>query len=454
MDDFLGSLTFYKPKPDSRELTRLRGEMRAVTVSGENLKTPPLDLFQSEPTKIGLQGLRNIILGNLRAANHSASHTIADAIIGIIVKSAGTGRERSEFLRDALTRFRTVEVSHFYIMPHLAGTEPLIIDGFTMGALDLPVLRSRCSRAQSNYAELYSERQKGRITLQSPEFSRVVIDFLTPALKVGLMGSAAGKEVILNYFEHLAESHFQAMWDELEQSQLFGAPFGASILDAENLRTSLGGLAKKVTIYLEVVRSGAGYVVPTEGAFFLNQPGPDSDAFERFSEHREKYRVREIGDSELGRILHTICGFCREAIRLSRSGRLNDAALYATICLEQLFSEKQSTSKAIASRTACVTHLRMASTYKAAEDEVLKLYDARSKFVHAGKSVTFEQTERLIEFAKEVIRSLLVLHMNEENRKEGFLSKWQRDIDFVSAGFDANRTFENAFLADIGIFRS
>ena len=452
-DEFLGSLTFEKPNPDSKALVRLRGAIDKKDVFGQQSKNPPTDLFQREITKMGLAGLRNIILNALRSADHAASDDIANSILGIAVKSVSSGSQRAAFLSEILNSFRAVETSHFYITPHPLDLGAINMEGFTMSALNIPVLRSRCARAKSNYAQLYSDRHGGLMTLQSPDYSRVVIDVLTPSFETEIMSTSAGRDIILNYFDRIAASHFESMWNELDRIQTLGAPFRANILDVENLRNTYDGMAKRVTIYLGVNGKDIGYVVPVDGCLVMNQPGPDSEAYRRFCAHRETYKLSEVGDSELGRVLFAVGGFCQQAVRLFESGRLNDAALYATICLEQLFSEKTSTSKAVASRTACVTHLRLAASYKAAVEEMAKLYDARSKFVHTGKSVTFEQAERLIEYAREVIRSLLVLHLREDNRKEGFLDTWRKDIDFVSAGFDADRAFENSFLADVGIFR-
>ena len=161
-----------------------------------------------------------------------------------------------------------------------------------------------------------------------------------------------------------------------------------------------------------------------------------------------------MGDSELGRTLYTCAGFCQQATRFLESGRNDDAALYATICLEHLFSEKQSTSEAVCTRAAVLTHKRLVGNFTEAEKELRKLYDARSAFVHSGTSITAVQAERLIAYARETLRSMLVLHLKPENRAPGFLKKWVKDLDFIVSGFEANRTFEDSFLAENGIFRS
>ena len=77
----------------------------------------------------------------------------------------------------------------------------------------------------------------------------------------------------------------------------------------------------------------------------------------------------------------------------------------------------------------------------------------RSAFVHAGESVTSEQASRLIEYSRETIRSLLMLHLQVENRGLGFLEHWIRELDFIAVGIRAGKSFDAAFLAQQGAFR-
>src|SRR5262249_19269669 len=245
--------------------------------------------------------------------------------------------------------------------------------------------------------------------------------------------------------------HFEYMWIHLDRTQVLETPFHANFLDVQNFQQEIGRFAQRITIYLEFSRSPSGYVVPEGGTLTLNQPGPDSESFARFQSFREQYRAMGVGDSELGRTILVCAGFCQQAIRFLQAGRTDDAALYATVCLEHLFSEKQSTTDAVSRRTAALTHPRLASSFVDAAKELKKLYDARSGFVHSGISISATNAERLITYARETLRSLLVLHLKVENHIPGFVEKWVKELDFVAAGLDSDRTFDDAFLAAIGI---
>lgn len=453
-EPFLHSLSFQPPTREARGIAYLWGDGQAKTEYGDSFLKKGVALYQAEPTEVTAAGFRKKLLHILRDAKHVASEAVVDAILGCAIKAASSGQERAAFLEDLLQRFAPAEASHFFVLPTSATTEPMTVDGYTLGAVNLPVLISRSNRAQSNFAQLYGRQLEGRFTLQSPEFRHVVIDLLKPSSELGLLNNKAWRDLLLNYFERISRQHFEFMWTHLNRTQVLASPFGANLLDVHNLRSELGKFAHRITIYLAFSRAGAGYVVPEEGSITINQPGPDSEAYTRFVDHRATYRLSDVGDSELGRTLFECSGFCQQANRFLESGRADDAALYATICLEHLFSEKQSTAEAVCTRTAALTHLRMADSFKEAEKELRKLYDARSAFVHSGESVTPAQAERLIAYARETLRSLLVLHFNIENRSQGFLEKWVKELDFIVAGFEAGRSFEGSLLADCGIFRS
>lgn len=446
---FLDSLSF-KPNAQGAPLVELWGATHATTASGQHSEIPALRLYQHSPTEVTITGFRQKLRHFLYDVDHVANDQIVDAILGCTVGAAQGGPERASFLELALGKVHKGEVSHFFVLPFIAGTDPIYFDGYRLGETDLPVLTSRCNRAGSDYAELYSAQLARRFCLQSPTFKHVVIDFPHFGFQSGLFKNSLGQDLVLNYFTHISRQHFEFMWAHLDRTQVLSAPFNAHLLDVKNFRDQMGQFAQRTTIYLEFSRKG-GYVLPEGNGIILNQPGPNSEAFARFENHREKYRLSDVGDSELGRTLLMCAGFCQQAIRFLETGRSEDAALYSTICLEHLFSEKTSTSDVVCTRTAALTFLRLGTSYSEAERELRKLYDSRSAFVHSGKSVTPVQAERLVAYARETLRSLLSLHLNPENRSPGFLQKWVKKLDFLIKGFEAGQTFDESFLAENGI---
>jgi len=448
---FLDSLDF-SANGTGTPLVQLWPEKIATNASGYESTVPAVNLYQRFKTQVTISGFRQKFLNWLREEKHVANEAVVDAILGCAVGASSSGLKRGAFLESAMALFREAEVSHFFVFPNKAITKPIYFDGYSLGEINISVLSSRCERARSDYAKLYTKQLSGRFALQSPDFKHIVIDFGTLSKDYNIYSSSTWQNLILNYFEQIARQHFEFMWWHLNQTQVLSAPFNVNFVDVENLRSFMGRFAQSITIYLDFSQIPGGYVLPEGNDLILNQPGPDSESFTRFNEHRKKYRLFEIGDSELGRTIHTCAGFCQQAVRFLESGHDDDAALYATICLEYLFSEEQSTAEAVCTRTAALTHLRTANSYSEAKSELRKLYDARSGFVHSGKSVTHAQAGRLVVYARETLRSLFVLHFKPENRSQGFLGKWVKSLDFIVAGFNAGKTAENPVLEENGVF--
>ncbi len=442
---------FVTRRPEYVEILGI--EKASVTVGSNFVNKRPERLYQHGATEVSLAGFRKKLLEILRRANHVATDAVADAILGCVVGAASAGTTRAAFLEDALTRFRTAEVSHFFVLPKCTTAKPVCFDGYSFGEINFPVLASRCQRATSEYTELYAKDLRGRLALQSPDFKHVVIDFL----KLGygwrrLREKPRAYQLLLNYFSRISRLHFESMWMHLNRTQVLGDPFNASLLDVQALKSVPS--VQRVTIYLDFSKTGEGCVIPeADSGIVLDEAGPDSEPFKRFLQHRNTFHLSHVGNSELGRILFACGGFCQRAIRFIEAEHSDDAALYATICLEYLFSEKRSTAEAVCSRAAALTHLRLSGSYSEAERELRNLYDARSAFVHSGKPVTATQAERLIAYARETLRSLLMLHLKPENRSQGFVERWVKELDVIVAGYKAGLSFEASFLAENGIFR-
>ena len=136
-----------------------------------------------------------------------------------------------------------------------------------------------------------------------------------------LSNDSVWRDLLLNYFERISRLHFEFMWSHLDRTQMLASPFGAHLLDVLSFRSDMGQFAEMVTVYLGFSRIEAGYIVPEQGTREINQPGPDSEAYRRFSNHRDTYRLSEVGDSELGRTIFACAGFCQRTAYMPACGR-------------------------------------------------------------------------------------------------------------------------------------
>src|SRR5262245_18290573 len=94
-------------------------------------------------------------------------------------------------------------------------------------------------------------------------------------------------------------------------------------------------------------------------------------------------------------------------------------------------------SASVAELCAVLTFRAIQSDYSTVFKEMHKIYNARSKYVHEGRTpeaAAYEQVERI---AREVAFCLFRLQRDKGNRKAGFQTRWLNDIDYVAAAIDA-----------------
>jgi hypothetical protein len=103
---------------------------------------------------------------------------------------------------------------------------------------------------------------------------------------------------------------------------------------------------------------------------------------------------------------------------------------------------------------AALTHLRIygGKPYTEANAELKKLYEVRSGFVHRGESCDSLLAEKVIEYAKEVLKSMLYLYHKEESRDTGAVDQWVKDLEIIIASYNANREVDRKTLLSVGIF--
>jgi hypothetical protein len=83
-------------------------------------------------------------------------------------------------------------------------------------------------------------------------------------------------------------------------------------------------------------------------------------------------------------------------------------------------------------------------SFESQRDRIDKLYDYRSRFVHAGESLTeIAALEELMDICKQCFRCLLELQLINHNataRSEDTLVRWLQTLDYLSKGLIAGRT--------------
>ena len=100
----------------------------------------------------------------------------------------------------------------------------------------------------------------------------------------------------------------------------------------------------------------------------------------------------------------------QQALENLQKGRTDDAILYGCICLEILLGddEVEGKSRRLATRASVLTMKERNVAQVSAYQEIKRLYNCRSEFVHSGQSVRFSDAQRIIEVTEKVLRSAYV----------------------------------------------
>jgi hypothetical protein len=160
-------------------------------------------------------------------------------------------------------------------------------------------------------------------------------------------------------------------------------------------------------------------------------------------ELKSSYGFDQFDDSPLHRTIQLFTEFVARGRRHEIDERLSEAHLYYVIALELVFGDKQSLQKSVADRVALITFSAKNQSFQEARGSIEKIYELRSKYVHAGIEITDAlQLEEVRSICEHVFRCLLRLqaaHPDRASRTEQVLTGWLRELDYLVAGLAAGR---------------
>jgi hypothetical protein len=390
--------------------------------------------------------------------SHPTSPRMVNVIIEVLMHLMSKPMTLVQALDILSSKLRTANVSHFAFLPTKPPlqelSECLRFGDFLIGKLDLAPLKSRSQRAGSDFFNLYGKDLVGLPGIQSPIYKRTIFDLVTFLHKTcpNFTWDTPFYQITLRYFEALAAEHFEMTWSDFSEKKLMIEAFGCSIIEEEVLRR-LPGLWK-ITIYLDFKAFGdAGYVVPEISSKIIGLPhlGKMQAAIESLE---ETYRFSELTNSVLCTLLQSVCRSVVISRRFRSEQKLNEAFLHQVIALEQVFSEKEKTTQAVGGRTAILVHRQLGLSYSDAKKLIIKLYDARSQFVHRGQKVRPELFDQIEPVAMAVVKSLIHLSHQPDSSSDDFVDNWLKRLNAVIAIFDAGMPISSEMALANGLIEA
>lgn len=382
-----------------------------------------------------------------------------DKITGIVTSILALLSEDGHSLPESLQLLEQhvyeVDVLHWHVLPTLTGDGwqgSLKWEGFQFGRLDAQKLVYRCRKAQAMIHEKAAGALDGAPAVWSPILKRKVMDvgrlfwtLKSPAVQ------KHGASVLEAYLQCMTRLHVEAMWDTVEDAFLLPFALSYPFINLSALRSPAG--AETWTCYSGIGLNGTQTWINRDIHLRTERMPRDLSQVQRLLDRTvQRYQIDQLTTSNLyGLLLQVSRSIARSNTHLW-SARSDESFLFLIIALEQVFSEKQNTTKAVTRRTAMVVHRALDLTFEEAEKLAVRLYDRRSRLVHDGEvGVATDDLLPTSDFSAETLRCLARLCAKPESHTSDFHEKWLKKLDYMIAGIDAGSSPTDAALVEAGI---
>jgi hypothetical protein len=115
--------------------------------------------------------------------------------------------------------------------------------------------------------------------------------------------------------------------------------------------------------------------------------------------------------------------------------------------MELVFAEREAVQRSVTERVSVLTHAASGRTFNEQKKWIEGIYDARSRYVHAGSSdVQERQLDELFNLCAVVTRRLLRAAAGIGNKPEA-LRVWLADLDYLAKAFLASKSPSASDLA-------
>jgi hypothetical protein len=253
--------------------------------------------------------------------------------------------------------------------------------------------------------------------------------------------------IIDEYFASISELLYVDFWRTLRDEQHLLVAAGAPYVD-ERMFQQIPG-SQFVTIFLNLGPRRQGWVSP-----FARHVEFELGRADRTVPHVAAL-LGDYGVSAPTRPLHpSVDAYARMVSRATRhglDGSPNEAFLHFVIAVDLLFGEDGKSTKSIAQRTAMLVMSRLDISFEKAVERVREIYDARSRYVHAGVDVAPALVTEAELMCREILFCMLRRLMWAGRSDNDFSANWIRQIDFMASAVEAGKNVPNEEWAASGI---
>jgi hypothetical protein len=248
----------------------------------------------------------------------------------------------------------------------------------------------------------------------------------------------------------LSRIYFEDFFQTLNNEQEIAMALGSGWFDS----TSLAQLTRThwVSVFLNMAGENRGFVSPAEVGFIsVNLGGAHIGIPTTADALKKHFGLVSLTNSEIDQLIRSFCHFLALSVKHNHQNRSSEGFLHSVIGVDLLLGEKLESSKTIVRRSAVLSYFPRNRPFAQAVRDCDMIYDARSKYVHAGQIPDVSLFDLSIRVCREIVFCLLRLRRNSEAHRSGFRERWVREIDLIAAMCEAGRPPSTDDLSRIGV---
>lgn len=449
---FLRAVTF-EPSDDPAFERKILIPSIIVTTGDKHIELPEIAVWARECDGFGFEALNKVISDALVRLDHPSSAKIVGALLGLFMHMESRFDAPTQTFDYLLSQIKGADLTQLVIIPAVAANDFEISFGqFSVAPLNLSRLQQRSGDAGSDYAARSATRLQGRYAIERARHKRVALDYFVLVSKFANGSKAQNSRVTAlfeAYFEFLSREYARDFWIEFDRQQEVQVSLGATYLPPRTFQEMQ--YVEDVTIF-EKIGNHLGFVSPAVLRFTQIDIGNVETRLPELQKELRQLGFAGFGKNDLDQKLQSFIHYCFRGRQLSIEENFTEAFLHQMIALEVLVGEKKANVQTVSRRVAIIVYRELGESITTAAKRLSRLYDLRSKYVHAGVPIERSDTENLYEVTQAVIRNMFRLRRENKNATQvGFVEKWRTLLDLSWMTHKANYPMTVEMQTDLGL---